>query len=232
MKLTQETLEEFLNEHMEKPLPEWFPTKEQWREGDYAASPLKTNLKTNSIKTDSIFMHVDHIADSRYLDHGLTVLPYLRGKIALVEAGEIVVSYPFSGCYMAAFSFTENPGKTYVGHITVGDGGVKDELINFFQTEENINRPCLFEPFSLLVISNEKTGQQFLRCGEQLYTRIWDCRCWGFITRSMKCYSVIIGKNPEENQYYVMLWTQGDQYHCTSRPDALTPVKNDPCIII
>ena len=77
-KLTIENLEDFLNYHKEQPLPEWFPTVE---------------LKDHEFTLDKNgYSLVTHIKTEDYINQGLTILPYIKGQLSYIEAGDIVSS--------------------------------------------------------------------------------------------------------------------------------------------
>lgn len=197
-KLTIENLEDFLNDHKEHPLPEWFPTVELKRE-DY-----KFTLDENG------YSPVTHIKTEDYINQGLTILPYIKGQLSYIEAGDIVISYPFTGCAMAAFKFSKEPDKQYVGHIAIGDGSAEDNLYNQFIDDPKIERLCVFKPYEIPYQNSSKNKYNL-----NLYqTTI----CYGIITSEHNMYWVAAGKFKTDiktdNRFYVIDWGEGKD--CTN----------------
>ena len=197
-KLTIENLEEFLNDHKEHPLPKWFPTVELKRE-DY-----KFTLDENG------YSPVTHIKTEDYINQGLTILPYIKGQLSYIEAGDIVISYPFTGCAMAAFKLSKESDKQYVGHIAIGDGSAEDNLYKQFIDDPKIERLCVFKPYEIPYQNSSKNKYNL-----NLYqTTI----CYGIITSEHNMYWVAAGKFKTDiktdNRFYVIDWGEGKD--CTN----------------
>lgn len=182
-KLTIEKLKNFLNYHKEHPLPKWFPTVELKRE-DY-----KFTLDENE------YSPVTHIKTEDYINQGLTILPYIKGQLSYIEAGDIVISYPFTGCAMAAFKFSKEPDKQYVGHIAIGDCSAEDNLYNQFIDDENIIKSCIFNPYLL----SDKQYDLSPYNKEIIY---------GIITSNKKAYWIMVGELKEDDKFYIMDWEE------------------------
>ncbi len=193
-KLTIENLEDFLNYHKEHPLPEWFPTVELKRE-DYEFT-----------SDENRYSPVTHIKKEDYINQGLTILPYIKGQLSYIEAGDIVISYPFTGCAMAAFKFSEEPDKQYVGHIAIGDTYVSDDLYNQFIADTNIKKLCVFEPYEIPFQKSQKKEYNL-----HLYHITI---CYGIITSEHNMYWIVTGQLKTDKRSYVIDWGEGKD--CTN----------------
>lgn len=187
-KLTIENLEDFLNYHKEHPLPEWFPTVELKREDfEFTSDENRYSLVT-------------HIKKDDYINQGLTILPYIKGQLSYIEAGDIVISYPFSGCAMAAFKFFTAPDKEYVGHIAIGDGYVSRDLYNQFMADKNIERLCIFDPYDIPFQKSQKNKYNLNPYQITI--------CHGIITSKHDMYWAVVGQLKTDNRFYVIDWGQ------------------------
>ena len=193
-KLTIENLEDFLNYHKEHPLPEWFPTVELKRE-DYEFT-----------SDENRYSPVTHIKTEDYINQGLTILPYIKGQLSYIEAGDIVISYPFTGCAMAAFKFSKEPDKQYVGHIAIGDTYVSDDLYNQFIADTNIKKLCVFEPYEIPFQKSQKKEYNL-----NLYHITI---CYGIITSEHNMYWIVTGQLKTDKRFYVIDWGEGKD--CTN----------------
>lgn len=189
-RITRDNLEASLDFYKNNPLPEWFPTK-KLKETDYNRYNFNDGL---------ILVNV---TNREYIEHGLTVLPYIQGHLSYIEAGDIVISYPFSGCLMASFSFPEDSDKRYVGHIAKGDAKVKHELCDWFKNDNRIHEFCIFDPFDL--VEDNSSILDFLgKCG---YKFNFQKDIYGIITRSNERYSFLIGTT-EDGAKNIILWAK------------------------
>lgn len=136
-RITPDNLEAFLTYHKSNPLPEWFPM-------DRYNDCEKQDFNDGLIQITDEKLH--------NYGHGITVLPYIKGHLSYIEASNIVISYPFTGCYMAAFSFPRSsmPNVKYVCHIA-NDSGKGDNLLYLYlkseETKGNMIIFCVFDPF-------------------------------------------------------------------------------------
>lgn len=181
MCLTKETLVKFLDDHKKEPLPDWFPVGKY---KDY-----------DSNKVDTISTIQDRLAlvtpkpSDKCIAKGLTVLPYIPGRLSYVKATDIVISYPFTGCYMAVFSFISDHTSTkYVAHIAIGDLGSKEKkddkfLYHYLTTSEEFNVIGAFNPFGVF---NPKDYD---------FTGYKKIECYAIITSENTPYAFLIGES-------------------------------------
>lgn len=127
-------------------------------------------------------------------------VPYIPGEIACVEVGGNfwAISSEFSGCYMAAFSFINNPQSRYVCHIAYGDGKCKDELYNALKDNPKVNIHCMFAPYDIVDTDYAKTID-----GSYAITSL---DTYGLITGNNECYTFVIGH--KNHKYRILTWVK------------------------
>lgn len=175
--VTLENLESFLNNHKTIPLPEWFPIRE------IESEPCKEK------ETRRLVANVDI--------NGLTILPYIRGCMSYIEAKDIVISYPFSGCLMSLFKFDGESNKQYVAHIAKGDGIVKNELCDGFKKDNTIKIIRIFDP-------HDEPSKKF----KNILKDYCETQCYGIICSDSKCYWLVVGRKKNNNSYIIIDWAE------------------------
>lgn len=175
-RITTDNLEIFLNCYKTKPLPKWFPTG---------------NINFDYQDFNDGVILVKNIENRDYINHGLTVLPYIKGHLSYIEAGEVVISYPFSGCLMASFQFPKDSKKQYVSHIAKGDGAVEDKLCKWFAEDGDILKLCAFDPYDNIPIEKVQIEHNLLKYRQTV--------CYGIMTSDNKCYWFVVGTKEDDS---------------------------------
>lgn len=189
--ITDDNLEQFLDYHKNNPLPNWFPKNNLTRE------------QYNSKDTEKRCVLVDK--SDNIIEHGLTIVPYIKGHFSFVKTDKIAISFPFSGCLMSAFKLP-NKEERCVAHIAKGDGCIEDELCDIFFRNTNINKLCVFDPH------NEADKY---RCKlMSILTNSSKYNTYGIITSTNNPYWLIAGTLDRKmgNEWYVIDFGEAKSY--------------------
>lgn len=185
--VTLDNLEDFLNHHMDVPLPSWF-------------APFE-GIGCQVCVEDKWLHILDTPEITQWVQHGFTPVPYIPDKIAYVQVRTpLTISSKFSGCAMALFHYSDT-GKRYVCHIATG--GEVANLEDEFRNNKEITIDAYFKPSKIYPMVLKRYG------GKKLaeYRVDFISGVFGIITGDGTCYSVVIRKN-NDNACFIFAWAK------------------------
>lgn len=194
-RITPDNLENFLNYHMEKPLPkDWF---------------IPFEGVGYQVCVEDKWLHILNTPEiAQWVQRGFTPVPYIPKKIAYVQVcTPLTISSKFSGCAMALFHFNSESNKQYVCHISTG--GDEKGLIDEFKGKENegkITIDAYFKPADII----DSIPTEYINFAINTSNDIF-----GIITEGGTCYSVVIRRKYDdklnEDKRFVFAWARWEK---------------------